>query len=408
MTEPVRGWRGVAETLSMQISDLHRPPARPLAWLRRHPVVVDVVVVVLACGPHLAAILYRSYDFGWWGYPLLAITAIMLLLRRRWPLTTVAVVALACAFSPLVRPGSGFPMIPFAFALYVVASRQSTGRAVIGYGIGIAATALATIPYSLSEVQPPLVALFDPFALIALVIGVIVKSRRDQQQRLLELVNERIDHAALTERARIAAEMHDVVAHALTVIVSLANGATSIREKQPAKADAAVEQIAVVSRDALEDMHRTLDMLRTADAGLDENLHHSGDNLPTIEELVERFRTAGLPVTLTRDGDPLPGDVAMRQAVFRIVQESLTNTLRHADAPSSATVLILHENARVEIRVQDDGRSHAAPHIPGHGLVGIEQRARAFDGHAQAGPRAGGGWRTVVVLYPRGDRGRDA
>lgn len=317
------------------------------------------------------------------------------------------VVALACAFSPLARPGSGFPMIPFAFALYAVASTQSTGRAAIGYAIGVAATVLATLPYSLRGAQPPLVGLFDSFSLIALVIGVIVKSRRDQQQRLVELVNERIDHAALTERTRIAAEMHDVVAHALTVIVSLANGAASIRERNPAKADAAVEQIAVVSRDALDDMHRTLDMLRTADAGLNENLHHSGNNLPTVEELVERFRTAGLPVTLARDGDPMPAEVAVRQAVFRIVQESLTNTLRHADAPSAATVTILHVNARIEVRIEDDGLPKVAPHIPGHGLIGIELRARAFGGHAESGPRYGGGWRTIAVLHPRGDRGRD-
>ncbi|WP_449281960.1 sensor histidine kinase [Leucobacter sp.] len=397
----------MAEPLSMQIGDLRRPPVKPIAWLRRHPVVVDAMVVLVACGPHLAALLYRAYDFGWWGYPLLAITAGALFLRRRWPLTVLIVVALACAFSPLARPGSGFPMIPFAFALYAVASTQSTGRAAIGYAIGVAATVLATLPYSLRGAQPPLVGLFDSFSLIALVIGVIVKSRRDQQQRLVELVNERIDHAALTERTRIAAEMHDVVAHALTVIVSLANGAASIRERNPAKADAAVEQIAVVSRDALDDMHRTLDMLRTADAGLNENLHHSGNNLPTVEELVERFRTAGLPVTLARDGDPMPAEVAVRQAVFRIVQESLTNTLRHADAPSAATVTILHVNARIEVRIEDDGLPKVAPHIPGHGLIGIEQRARAFGGHAESGPRYGGGWRTIAVLHPRGDRGRD-
>lgn len=397
----------MAEPLSMQVSDLRRPPVKPLAWLRRHPVVVDAVVVVLACGPHLVALLYRAYDFGWWGYPLLAIAACALFLRRRWPLTMLTAVALACAFSPLARPGSGFPMIPFAFALYAVASTQSTWRAVTGYGIGVAATLLATLPYSLSGIQPPLVGLFDSFSLIALVIGVIVKSRRDRQQRLVELVNERIDHAALAERTRIAAEMHDVVSHALAVIVSLANGATSIREKHPAKADAAVEQIAVVSREALEDMHRTLDMLRTADTGLNENLHHSGDNLPTVEELVERFRAAGLPVTLTRDGDPLPDDVAVRQAVFRIVQESLTNALRHADSPSYATVTIRHESARIEIWVEDDGLPRTAPYTPGHGLVGVELRARAFGGHAEAGPRPGRGWRTMAVLHPLGGRGRD-
>lgn len=392
----------MAEQLSMQVGDLRRPPAKPVVWLRQHPVAVDIAVVLIACGPHVAALVYRAYAFGWWAYPLLAITAAALFLRRRRPLTMLTVVAFACAFSPLARPGTAFPMIPFAFALYTVASRQSTGRAVIGYGIGVAATVLATVPYSLAGVQPPLVALFEPFSLIALVVGVIVKSRRDQEQRLLELVNERIEHAALTERTRIAAEMHDVVAHALTVIVSLANGATRIREKQPAKADAAIEQIAAVSRDALEDMHRTLSLLRATDAGLNENLHHSGDNLPALEELAERFRTAGLPVTLTREGDPLPDDIAVRQAVFRIVQESLTNTLRHADAPSSATVAIRHTNERIEIRIEDDGLLAKTPHVPGHGLIGIEQRARALGGHAKTGPRSGGGWRTVVTLYPPG------
>lgn len=397
----------MAEQVSMQAADLRRPTAKPLAWLRRFPVVVDVLVMLLACGPLLVALLFRAYDFGWWGYPLLAITAAALLPRRRWPLAMLTVVALTCAFSPLARPGAGFPMIPFAFALYTVVSRQTTGRAVIGYGIGFAAAVLATIPYSLSGVTPPLVTLLDPFFLIAVVIGVIVKNRRDQEQRLLELVNERIERAALTERTRIAAEMHDVVAHALTIIVSLANGATSIRDKHPAKANAAVEQIAAVSRDALDDMHRTLTLLRTADSGLDANLHNSGDNLPTIEELIDRFRAAGLSVTLSRHGDPLPDDVAVRQAVFRIVQESLTNTLRHADSPSSATVAIIHENADIEIRVEDDGLPRAAQHMPGHGLVGIEQRARAFGGHAEAGPRPGGGWRTMATLHTQDSKGLD-
>ena len=406
----------VAEHVSLQAAELRRPTARPVAWLRRHPGVVDAVVVVLACGPLLAALLFRADDVGWWGYPLLAITAAALFVRRRWPLAMLTVVAITCACSPLARPGAGFPMLPFAFALYAVAATQSTGRTVLGYGIGIAATALATLPYSVSGLMPPMVTLFDPFALIALAFGVIVQHRRAEERRVLELVNERIAYAALTERTRIAAEMHDVVAHALTIIVSLANGATSIRTRHPEKADAAVEQIARVSRDALDDMHRTLTMLRTADAALDEHLQHSGDNLPTIDALIEGFRAAGLPVTLTWCGDALPADVGLRQAVFRIVQESLTNTLRHARSPSSASVTILHECSRdrdgepdrVEIRVEDDGLARAEPHAPGHGIIGIDQRARAFGGQAVAGPRPGGGWRTVAVLYAHAGRDRDA
>jgi len=397
----------VTASLNVQLSDLRRPPARPLAWLRRHPIVVDVAVVLVACAPHLIALISQAGDRGWWGYPLLAVTAAALLLRRHRPLATLVIVALACAFSPLAQPGFGYPMIPFAFALYTVASLQPAGRALLGYGAGIGATVLATIPYSLSGAAPPLVAILDPFSLIALVVGLVVKNRREQQQRLVELVNQRIENAALTERARIAAEMHDVVAHSLTVVVTLANGATSIRERQPAKADAAVERIAAVARDALEDMHRTLNMLRSADAGLDQNLHHSGDNLPALDELADRFRAAGLPVTVTHDGAPLPEDVGLRQAVFRIVQESLTNTLRHAIAPTRAVVTVHHEAGRIGITVEDDGRIGHAPHVPGHGLVGIEQRAAAHDGQARSGPLPAGGWRNVVTLYTPGSRAAD-
>ncbi len=392
----------MAEPLSVGLADLRRPGEGVLAWLRRFPVVVDIVVALVACTPLLVALLFRAYDFGWWGYPLLAITAAALLVRRRWPLTVLTVVALACAFSPLVRPETGFPTLPLAFALYTVASRESTWRTVGAYGIGLAAMVVATVPFSVSGVTPPLVGMFDPFLVVGLVVGVIVKGRRDRERRVLELVNERIERAALTERTRIAAEMHDVVAHALTMMVSLAHGAMSIRERDPSKADAAVDQIAAVGREALDDMHRTLTMLRTADAGLDENLHRSGANLPTLDELVAGFRTAGLPVTLTRSGDPACDDLGVRQAVFRIVQESLTNALRHADAPSSVTVAIAHEDSAIEIRVEDDGRAPARPHTPGHGLTGIAQRARALDGHAESGPRPGGGWRTVAVLRTGG------
>ncbi|UOR03282.1 histidine kinase [Leucobacter allii] len=394
----------MTETPVLRIDDLRGPPPRPLAWLRRHPVVIDVAVVLFACTPLAAALVLRAYDFGWWGWPLLGLTAGALLLRRRQPMAVLVVVALACAWSPLAQPGTGFPTIPTAFALYTVASRQSTVRALIGYGVGVAATVLATVPHSLAGEQPPRVALLDSFALIALVAGLIVRNRRDQQQRLLELVNERIEHAGLAERTRIAAEMHDVVAHALTMIVSLANGAASIRAKHPAKADAAVDRIAAVGREALAEMHRTLGLLRGADAGLDERLHRSGGNLPELEELVESVRATGITVSLTREGDQLPEDVALRQAVFRIVQESLTNTLRHAVSPSSVEVVVIHEHGRIEIRVEDDGGAAAAVHIPGNGLVGIQQRARAFGGTAESGPRPGGGWRTSAVLNAHRER----
>lgn len=417
----------MTERPSVQSVDLQRPPSRAGAWLRRHPVAIDIAVVVIACGPYLLALIVQAGGVGWWGYPLLGITAAALLLRRRRPFPVLAIVAIACAASPLAQPGFGYPMVPFSFALFTVASRQSASRALIGYGVGVGVSVLATIPCSLSGITPPLVTLLDPFSLIALVAGLIVRNRREQRQRLVELVNERIENAALTERTRIAAEMHDIVAHALTVIVTLAGGAASIRGKHPEKADAAVEQIAAVGRDALSDMNRTLHLLGSADPEPDADPHRSGDPLPTLDELAERFRASGLPVFLSRRGAPLPEEPAVQMAVFRIVQESLTNTLRHAIEPTQARVIIFHDACRIEIAVEDDGqlgrgrgehgpvprgpdehgRVGTRPFTSGHGLIGIKQRAAAHGGHARSAPNPGGGWRTHVVLHSlgRGARG---
>ncbi|MCD2498463.1 sensor histidine kinase [Microbacterium nymphoidis] len=388
----------MTESQSMRLADLQRPPWAPLAWLRRHPVVVDVIVVLVACVPSLVAMIYRSGDLGWWGYPLLAITAAALLLRRRWPLTMLVVVAISCAASPLAQPGFGYPMIPFAFALYAVASLQPPTRAFIGYGVGLASTVLATIPYSLSGTTPPLVALLDPFALIALIIGLVVRGQRERRIALHKLVNERIENAASAERARIAAEMHDVVAHSISVMVALANGADAGWSAHPERARAAVGKIAIVGRDALTDIHRVLHILRGADAELHDSLHESGLNLPTLEALAATYRDAGLPVELTWHGRQLPDDPALRIAVYRIVQEALTNTLRHATGASGATVTVTTTEDEVAVEVTDDGAPSRGERATGHGLTGITERARRHGGDSAAGPLPGRGWRTHATL----------
>lgn len=395
------------ESLRVEAADLGRPPSRAATWLRRHPVVVDVVVVFAAGVPHLLVLLLGAGAAAWWGYLLLAIAVGALLKRRQRPLRVLLVVAVACTLSGLTQPDLAVPTLSFAFALYTVASRETTTRALVGYGAAVAVTMLATIPESLQGIRPDLVSLTDPVSVLSFATGLLVKSRRDHTRWLTETVNQRIENAALTERTRIAAEMHDLVAHSLTVIVTLANGATSAAQKHPERSRAAVEQIAAVGRDALGDMHRTLALLRDADAGLDENLHHSGDNLPTLEELAEGFRVAGLPVTLTHTGPELPADAALRQAVYRIAQESLTNTLRHAHGPTGATVAIDHGDGAVVLTITDDGGPVTRPGPPGHGLVGIRQRAAAHGGDAESGPQAGGGWQTRAVLGTDGALARE-
>jgi signal transduction histidine kinase len=392
------------ERLRVEAADLTRPPSRLALWVRGHPGIVDVVVAVAAGLPHLLPLSLRAEDTAWWGYLLLAASTGILLARRRWPLTVLIVTALAGALSALTQPGSGFPALPFAVALYTVASRRTASRTLIGYGAAMAVAMLATVPYSLSGIRPQLGSLMDPVSLIALAAGFLVRSRRDHTRWLTETMNQRIENAALTERTRIAAEMHDLVAHSLTVIVALANGAASAAQKHPERSREAVEQIAAVGRDALGDMHRTLALLRDADAGLDANLHRSGDNLPALEELAEGFRVAGLPVTLTRTGPELPADAALRQAVYRITQESLTNTLRHAHSPTGASVAIEHGDDVVVLTITDDGGPVTRQGPPGHGLVGIRQRAAAHGGDVESGPLPGGGWRTRAVLGADGTR----
>lgn len=389
---------GTSDNLRVEAADLRRPPSRATAWMHRYPVSVDVVVMIAACAPYLIALAAQAESTAWWGYALLAVAAAALMLRRRWPTAVLIVTASACALGSLTQPGFQFPPIPFSVALYTLASRRTTMHTLVGYGSAVAVTVLATIPYSLNGIRPHLVSSVDPFSLIALAAGFRVKGARDHARWLVEDMNRRIENAALTERTRIAAEMHDVVAHSLTVIVALADGATSASRKHPERSWAAVEQIAGVGRDALDDMHRTLAMLRSADADLDASLHRSGDNLPSLDELAESFRAAGLPVTLAHAGQPLPDDAALRQAVYRIVQESLTNTLRHARGTTGATVTIDHRDDVVVLTITDDGEPVTRPPVPGHGLVGIRQRAAAHGGHAESEALPRGGWRNRAVL----------
>lgn len=388
----------MTDSLRVRVDDLQRPAWPPLAWLQRHPIVVDVVVVLIACVPHLIAMIYRRDEIHWWGYLLLAITAGALLMRRRWPLAMLVVVALSCAASPLAQPGFAYPMIPFAFALYTVASLRPSSRALIGYAVGVGATVLATIPYSLNGTPPPLVSLLDPFALIALVIGLVVRGRREHRIALAQLVNERIENAASAERARIAAEMHDVVAHSLSVMIALAGGVEAGWNAHPERARAAVGKISVVGRDALTDIHRVLRILRAADDDLDGSLHESGPNLPSLKELAGIYRDAGLRVELTQRGTTVSDDPALEIAIYRIVQEALTNTLRHATGATVANVAITATEDEVAIDVTDNGMSASAPPPVGHGLIGIRERARRHGGDSAAGPRPDGGWRTHAVL----------
>src|SRR5699024_749347 len=242
--------------------------------------------------------------------------------------------------------------------------------------------------------------------LIAVAIGMNVQGRRAQIARLVDQARQyRLERdqrellAAASERARITREMHDVVAHSLSVMVALADGAHASLHKSPERTDTALGELSRTGRSALGDMRRILGVLRSEPTEAEAALSPQ-PGTPALEDLIERFRATGMEVAFARSGRPLPEDAALQMTVYRIVQEGLTNVLRHAPEAPGIEVRLEHREGHVMLSVHN-GRP-ARPQEPrtgsGQGLIGMRQRAATYDGIAQAGEHDGG-WRMRADLY---------
>jgi signal transduction histidine kinase len=256
-------------------------------------------------------------------------------------------------------------------------------------------------------------------AFAAFLAGAVVRAIRGQIEWLGEraerLERER-DHqatlAAAIERARIAREMHDVVSHNLQVMVTLADAACIAQAHDAVRASEAMTEVASTGRQALTDMRRMLGLWRDETDQLDPAIL-PGDGVeppqPRIDELhglIERVRATGLPVDLTQEGEPFGLSEAAELTVFRIVQEALTNALRHANAPDRVEVVLSFRDPDLALAVTDSGGSEtSATHgsslvkSGGHGVPNMSERAEAFGGTLSAGPMPGGGWRVATILH---------
>jgi len=210
--------------------------------------------------------------------------------------------------------------------------------------------------------------------------------------------------AASDERARIAREMHDVVAHTLSVVVAQADGGRFAAKKDPAAARRALETIAEVSRAALTEMRGLLGILRDTDTDADLGPQPTLDDIPS---LVASVRAGGLDVSYVTTGTPRPLPIGAGLAVYRIVQEALTNVLKHAGPKVTAYAQLRWLADALEVTVSDDGRGAAARSVAagagGTGIEGMRERATIFGGTLTAGPRRGGGFvvRARLPLTPR-------
>ncbi|MFI9079031.1 sensor histidine kinase [Streptomyces sioyaensis] len=249
-----------------------------------------------------------------------------------------------------------------------------------------------------------------PFVL-AWVLGDSMRTRRaywaQLEERAARLEKEREAQsriAVAAERARIARELHDVVAHNVSVMVVQADGAAYVLDAAPEQTREALETISGTGRRALAEMRRLLGVLRTGEQA------EGGEYVPQpgveqLEDLMDQVRGAGLPVDFRVEGEPreLPSSVAL--TVYRIVQEALTNTRKHGGPDVGATVRVSYRDEDLELLVEDDGRGaqqelyeEGGADGLGHGLIGMRERVGMVGGSLTAGPRAGGGFRVSAVL----------
>jgi signal transduction histidine kinase len=337
-----------------------------------------------------------------------------LVLRRRAPMVVLGVVA-AVGVAVALWPGPTGGEVAVLVALATAVSWEDDLRRT---WLAVAVT-LAGLGAALLVVQPE-----DPFLQLAacvaaltaaVAIGAAVRARREQRaamaERVARLERERAQEgqlAAAAERTRIARELHDVVAHNVSVMIALADGAEQTVDTDPARARSAIGQVAATGREALAELRDLLGVLRTAGDNALERAPQPG--IHQLEELVERVRDAGLQVRLHVTGAPAAVSPLVDITVYRIAQEALTNALRHGRATSTAEVSVRWSNGAVELEVCDDGRvDHAAnPPRSGRGLVGMRERARMHDASLDAGPRPHGGWRVFTRIPLRDERAASA
>jgi signal transduction histidine kinase len=369
--------------------------------LRRHPHASDaalaglLAVVVLGDVVDSAGYLTGS---RWVYVPAGLAMTLPLALRRRTPLLVVAVVMGALVAQTLLLTGStpspDTELIPWLLAVYSVSAHGSGRAPILGGAISLAAGVVWLGPDDF----------LLPFVIFggAWIAGRLVRNRRlhagvlEERARVLELerdVNARV--AAAEERVRLARELHDVVGHSVSVIVvqagaerlALGDGAPSTRE-----ALLAIEQ---TGRAALTEMSRLLGLLRRDDEGLALEPRPS---LGDVAALAAHIRAAGVPVQVRIEGEPVVLPAGVDVSAYRIVQEALTNVVRHA-GPAEASVVVRYELGSVEIEVSDDGRGAEAGNAPGYGLAGMRERVALHGGTLEASDGAGGGF-TVRARLP--------
>jgi signal transduction histidine kinase len=354
-----------------------------------------------------------------------------LIFRRRAPVAVFLTISVV-AFLQWLVSGPALADAALLVAIYTVAVESAWLFVAVCAAILEAGVIMATVRWTVTGNDVKSFVFLTGLAIAAVLAGIVVRALRSQLDWLAERASrleiERDQHAwlaAAAERARIAREMHDVVSHNLQVMVTLADAAS--HSADPEQAADAMREVSSTGRQALTDMRRMLGVLRDEPAGLGtEDKDDTGraafapqPGLGDLDALVDRVRGTGLTVSVERAGQPFEVSGAAGLTVYRIVQEALTNALKHARDLGAVEVRLDFEDPDISVRVTDDGHAglgapvpaangnsnghlHAAPQANGsgggHGVAGMSERAAAFGGTLNAGPVANGGWEVLATL----------
>jgi signal transduction histidine kinase len=369
------------------------------AFRERWNTLLDVVVPLALLAITTAGLFYYGHNHTLhhpspFAFPVVALAALPLIVRRRYPRAVLACTLLAALLSALVphmqqvtTPALAIALISFAIRRPL---RETLAAGAISFGVLLAEAGLRGTHLGAGDVASRF---FTVAAMSAL--GLYLRTRRQYVTQLRERARDlereqelRAERAVDEERVRIARELHDAIAHHVSLLVVQAG---AIRESLPddSPTRAVAESMASTGRQALAEMRGMLGLLRTED-GAAERSPQPG--VADITALVEQTRAGGVDAELVVEGAERPVPVGVGLSAYRIVQESLTNVIKHA-GPAHARVLVRYEPDAVELRVTDDGRGGSANGGGGgHGIVGMRERVALYGGELFAGPGADGGW----------------
>lgn len=410
-------------------------------WIRSHPLIANATLAILNLILQATTIalnyqvgLREGRDYPVFGFILLLVGNLvfsgLIFMRNKAPFAFL-LIALAVDFAYFLYAGeytsnslTGYSIWIF---LYTIAVKRSLKITILAYSAATSIMCAMFFPMvfgSQSEMKditgdiPPsqnpwpyiifllfMIGFTAVFNLVIVLVGRFTRKNDLFDQELVERFEQTQALAANEERTRIAREMHDVVAHSLTVMIALADGARIVGQKNPERAAEVLSELSNTGRTALADMRRTLGVLRDPDAQNAPLLPAEGaskDALENLAELVDSFASTGLPVTFYHDGQNIPADNNLRLSLYRIVQESLTNALRYGRQVSEVSVMVSVALPNIWVTVMNDGsaaldslsyRSAGLSQLgSGKGLAGIRERVAFYNGTFECGPNDRGGW----------------